>query len=168
MVNVMSNSLTIRAYAHADLPRLHEIRIAAFTPIHEHWRELIGGEMFDLEFFDWKEKQGAHLDEICAEKSGHEVYIGELGDAIVGFIGLRVDAERKTAELGLNAVDPEYQNRGLGPQLYEFALARMKTLGAKMAYVGTGNDASHAPARAAYAKAGFSANIPGIYYYRML
>jgi GNAT superfamily N-acetyltransferase len=161
-------ALNIRLHTPADRPRLHDIRIAAFTPIHEHWRELIGGEMFDLEFFDWKEKQGAHLDEICAESSGHEVYVGELDNEIVGFIGLRVDAERKTAELGLNAVDPDYQNRGLGPALYEFALARMKALGAKMVYVGTGNDASHAPARAAYAKVGFSANIPGIYYYRML
>lgn len=160
--------LRIRPFAAADLPRLHAIRLAAFTPIHEHWRELIGAEMFDLQFFDWKQAQGAHLDEICADESGHEIYVGELGGAIVGFIGLRVDAARQTAELGLNAVDPDYQNRGLGPLLYEFALARMKALGAKMVYVGAGADAAHAPARAAYAKVGFSANIPGVYYYRML
>jgi ribosomal protein S18 acetylase RimI-like enzyme len=158
----------IRSFAPTDLPRLHEIRVAAFTPIHEHWRNLIGDEMFQLQFHDWNELQGAYLDEICAPESGHEVYVGIADGLIVGFVGLKVDTTKQVGELGLNAVDPAYQNRGLGLRLYAFALERMKMLGAKMAWVGTGGDASHAAARAAYGKVGFSANIPGVYYYRML
>ena len=79
-----------------------------------------------------------------------------------------MEKDRPVGELGLNAVDPAHQNRGGGPALYNFALERMKELGAKMSWVGTGNDLGHAPARAAYAKAGFALNIPGIVYYRPL
>jgi predicted N-acetyltransferase YhbS len=38
----------------------------------------------------------------------------------------------------LLAVHPEYQNRGIGTELNNFALERMKESGMKMAVVGTG------------------------------
>ncbi len=47
-------------------------------------------------------------------------------------------------------------------------LARMRELGAEVATVGTGGDPSHAPARRAYAKAGFGPALPSVYAYARL
>ena len=160
-------TLTFRKAAPADLPRLHEIRIAAFTPIHEGFREQIGEEMFQLQYHDWNQKQGAHLDEICADSS-HQTYVALQGDAIVGFVDFSIDQTRKCGELGLNAVDPRCQGRGIGTAMYEFALEKLKQAGAEMATVGTGGDAAHLPARHAYGKVGFSRNIPVVYYFKRL
>ena len=65
-------------------------------------------------------------------------------------------------------VDPAHAGRGIGTAMYAFALARMKEAGIRVATVATGGDASHAPARRAYAKAGFSAEIPSVWMCRTL
>ena len=50
--------------------------------------------------------------------------------------------------------------------MYLFALDSLKQRGADIAYVGTGADAAHAPARAAYEAIGFDKSIPSIHYFR--
>ena len=52
--------------------------------------------------------------------------------------------------------------------MYAFALRNLKERGADYVYVGTGADAAHAPARAAYEAVGFDRSIPVVYYYRKL
>jgi GNAT superfamily N-acetyltransferase len=164
----MPRNLEFRVVEAADLPRLHEIRIAAFTPIHDGYREQIGQEMFEIHYRDWQARQGDLLDQICAPNSGHVVYVALEDGEIVGFVGISADVARERGELGLNAVDPRRQGIGIGAAMHEFALAKLKQVGVKMVLVGTGGDAAHLPARRAYAKAGFAANIPGIYYFKLL
>jgi GNAT superfamily N-acetyltransferase len=53
------------------------------------------------------------------------------------------------------AVDPEFQGRGIGGALVEFAVAWMKEAGMSIAMIETGADPGHAPARRTYEKAGF-------------
>ena len=48
----------------------------------------------------------------------------ELDGAVAGFIFTVMDAKRKTGEIGLNAVDPKLQGRGIGRAMHEFALNR--------------------------------------------
>ena len=163
----MAADLKFRKAEPADLPRLHEIRIAAFTPIHEGFRAQIGEEMFQLQYHDWNQKQGAHLDEICAD-SNHQVYVALEDDEIVVFLDFSLDQTRKCGELGLNAVDPRRQGSGIGTAMYEFALQALKKAGAEMVTVGTGGDAAHLPARRAYEKAGFSQSIPVVYYFKRI
>jgi aminopeptidase N len=52
-------------------------------------------------------------------------------------------------------VDPDFQRRGIGLAMTDFAVERMKEAGMTIAMVETGGDSGHEPARAAYAKAGF-------------
>lgn len=52
--------------------------------------------------------------------------------------------------------------------MYDFAIARMKAAGMRVATVATGADASHAPARRAYEKAGFTVQIPSVWLCRKL
>jgi GNAT superfamily N-acetyltransferase len=74
----------------------------------------------------------------------------------------------KAGRLRLNAVDPARAGQGIGTAMYEHAVTRMRRAGMKVAMVGTGGDASHAPARRAYEKAGFDACIPSVWMYRKL
>jgi len=53
------------------------------------------------------------------------------------------------------AVEPDFQGRGIGTALTEFALEQMKDAGLSVAMVETGGDPGHSPARQTYEKAGF-------------
>lgn len=59
-------------------------------------------------------------------------------------------------------------NRGIATQLYQHVFARLKEMGMKVVRVTTGGDPSHAPARRAYEKAGFSLRVPHVEYYKEL
>jgi GNAT superfamily N-acetyltransferase len=79
-----------------------------------------------------------------------------------------MDAAKRIGEIGLNAVHPAHAGQGIGTEMYDYALARMKEAGMTVATVGTGGDPSHAPARRAYEKAGFGPAIPSVYMYKLL
>jgi ribosomal protein S18 acetylase RimI-like enzyme len=65
-------------------------------------------------------------------------------------------------------VHPEWQGRGIAAALYQAALAKMRANGMRAVRVTTGLDEGHAPARAAYQKAGFIVGLPSITYYQDL
>jgi ribosomal protein S18 acetylase RimI-like enzyme len=158
---------TIREYRPEDQARVLEICIAAFTPIHQGFAVALGPDVFARTYPDWR---GDYARTIAAigENPAERVYVIEADGEVAGFAFSSVDAKARTGELGLNAVDPAHQGKGLGGELYAFVLADLKARGAETAYVGTGADAAHAPARAAYERAGFNAYIPTRHYFRML
>lgn len=151
-----------------DLDRLHAIRTAAYEPVFASFRAIVGEEIAPHAFARAEEEQGAHLDEIADRKSRYELHAAWIGEKIVGFVSLSCDEETGLGEIGLNAVDPDHANRGIGTAMYEFALARLRARGMKAASVGTGGDPSHAPARRAYEKAGFDKVLPSLWLYRAL
>ena len=138
-------SFHIRAYAPDDLATLHAIRAAAFAPVFASFRDIVGPEIATLGLATAEEEQA------------------ELLDAIA-----KPDSAPGIGEITLNAVHPHYGGNGVGTALYDHALAALKAAGMQLATVGAGGDPSHAPARRAYEKAGFSVNLPSIYMYRRL
>lgn len=159
---------TIRPFAPGDLERLQEIRQAAFEPIFRSFRQIVGPSIATVAFARAEEEQAELLASICAPDSKHHVWTLLLGEEIVGFVSFTVDEATRVGEIGLNAVHPEHAGRGIGSHAFELVLQRMKELGAEVATVGTGADASHAPARQAYEKVGFGPAIPSIYLYKRL
>ncbi len=65
------------------------------------------------------------------------------------------------------AVDPPHQRRGVAARLTGLALGWMAGQGMTTAMVETGGDPGHAPARATYARAGFTL-FPVARYFRTL
>lgn len=161
-------SLAIRPFAAADLPALQQIRSAAFAPVFRSFGELVGPDIAETAFRNIDADQARMLDGICSEGSAHRLLVVMLGQEIVGFVSFSCDPENGTGEIGLNAVHPAQAGRGIGAWMYEEALARMKALGVRVVEVGTGGDASHAPARRAYEKVGFKAGIPSVTLYKRL
>ena len=160
--------LVFRLARPQDAHRLQAIRAAAFAPVFASFRALLGDEIYEIAQRREDDAQEALLTSLLAPDSIWELYVACTGDAIVGFVAVRLDAQRGIGEIGLNAVDPAQAGKGFGTALYEHALARMKKAGMKVATVGTGGDPSHAPARRAYQKAGFDAQVPSVWMCRKL
>lgn len=160
--------LKIRPVRMEDAARLEAIRKAAFAPVFASFRSILGDEIYDLAQA-WKdEAQGDFLASMLDSESDWEVYATEVGDEVVGFVSIQINRDRNVGEIGLNAIDPPHAGKGIGTEMYKFALARMKETGMKVATVATGGDPSHAPARRAYQKAGFSVEIPSVWMCRSL
>jgi GNAT superfamily N-acetyltransferase len=162
------SELQFRKTLPGDVDRLQAIRREAFAPVFASFRSILGDEIYERAQRRDDEAQGALLTSLMAADSGWELYVAQSGGEIVGFAALRLNTETLVGEIGLNAVDPAQAGKGIGTAMYEFALARLKQAGMKVATVGTGGDPSHAPARRAYRKAGFDVEIPSVWMFRKL
>ena len=158
----------IRPFEAEDLPALQRIREAAFAPVFRSFRQIVGEDIAQLAFTHADDEQAKLLDDICASGSPHRVLVAAVGGEIVGFVSFTLDAATWIGEIGLNAVHPDHAGKGVGTFMYAHVLACLKEAGAVLATVGTGGDPSHAPARRAYAKAGFGPGLPSVYLYRKL
>jgi GNAT superfamily N-acetyltransferase len=158
----------IRPLAPGDLAALQAVRAAAFAPVFASFRALLGAGIAEIALAEADADQARLLAEIAAGGSGHELLVVTLDQEVVGFVAFTIDAGRGIGEIGLNAVHPAHQGRGLGTWMYGQVIARMAERGMALATVGTGGDPGHAAARRAYAKAGFGTALPSIHLYRLL
>jgi ribosomal protein S18 acetylase RimI-like enzyme len=161
-------ALHFRAARPEDADRLQAIRRVAFAPVFASFRALLGDEIYELAQRREDEAQEGLLTTLMQPDSGWEVYVAQSGDDIAGFMAIRLDHAKQLGEIGLNAVDPAHAGKGIGTAMYELAATRMQQAGMKVATVATGGDPSHAPARRAYEKAGFDAQIPSVWMCRKL
>jgi len=167
-MDTLRQSVVLRPAKTDDLPRLEQVRQAAFAPVFASFRSLLGEEIYGLAQAREDAAQGALLISLLAPASRWEVYVADRESVVAGFVSVQFNEETHVGEIGLNAVDPDYAGKGIGTAMYDFAIARMRAAGMRVATVATGGDASHAPARRAYEKAGFSARIPSVWLCRTL
>jgi GNAT superfamily N-acetyltransferase len=142
---------------------LDQIRQAAFAPVFASFRSLLGDDIYDLAQARADEAQAQLLISMLEPVSDWEVYVAEEAVSIVGFVSVQLNHETRVGEIGLNAVHPNQAGKGVGTRMYAFAIARMKQAHMRVATVSTGGDSSHAPARRAYEKAGFTVSIPSVW-----
>lgn len=165
----MSESNPSIRLAHTkDAGRLEAIRQAAFAPVFASFRAILGNEIYDLAQAPEDATQAKLLASMFTPASDWELYVAEVASEIVGFVSVQINRDTKVGEIGLNAIDPSYAGRGIGTEMYNFSVSRMKEAGMKVATVATGGDPSHAPARRAYRKAGFLVEIPSVWMCRTL
>ena len=158
----------IRDLAPGDVDAIVEIALAAWKPIFASFRQILGDEMFALACPDWPRDKERQVRRACEPDSSAMVSVAEGDARVVGFITFYADHESRTGTIGNNAVHPDCQGRGIGPSMYQHAFDRLRELGMQLVTVTTGRDPSHAPARRAYEKAGFSAQFPWVTYYHKL
>lgn len=163
-----TENLVIRAYAPEDAERLQTIRAEAFTPVFASFRALLGEAISAVALANAEEEQAALLRRLCSEDPNARVLVAERQGSLVGFVAVTFDRAQSIGELVLIAVSPSAADAGVGSALIAQALAAMRAEGLRVAVVGAGADASHAPAMRAYEKAGFRAGIPSKHLYQML
>jgi ribosomal protein S18 acetylase RimI-like enzyme len=161
-------NLHIRPFEAADLETLQQIRALAFAPVFRSFRDIVGEPVAELAFARADAEQAELLASLCDSQSPQQVYVGVIDNEIVGFVSFSLDAEKRIGEIGLNAVHPAHARRGIGTELYNFAIDQMRRSGMLLATVGVGGDSSHVPARRAYEKAGFGPSLPSLWMYRVL
>lgn len=162
-INVSGLSVVMRLADTEDLSRLESVRQAAFVHIFTSFRSILGEEIYELAQAAEDRAQDKLLASALAPESDWQIYVAEADCTIVGFISIQLNLDTQVGEIGLNAVHPEYAGRGIGTAMYNFAVVKMKEAGMQVATVATGGDPSHAPARRAYEKAGFTVQIPSVW-----
>lgn len=152
-----------------DLEAIIATALRAWEPIFRERGETLGEDLMrrDRGGGNWREKKAQEIRNHC-ESLPDSVLVTELDGRVVGFLTFHANRESGILSIGNNAVDPDYQGRGLGTAQYEYVLAWAREGGLLYAKVLTGLDDCHAAARAAYERAGFDMAIPHVTYYKKL
>ncbi|WP_328461460.1 GNAT family N-acetyltransferase [Actinoplanes sp. NBC_00393] len=159
-------SIEIRPFTAADIDAVVEFALRAWAPVFESFEKVLGPEIFPLAYPNWLESQARDVTRTCTEHAEHTL-VAVLDGRPVGFAASIYDEGASSGEIEMIAVDPEHHRQGIAAALIEESLGRMRAAGLKLAGVGTGGDPGHAPARAAYEKAGFTP-LPLVHYYQAL
>ena len=142
-----------------------KIAITAWTPIREEFKKLLDEEIYSSQFADWQSKKVQSVtNQLLSENS----YVALMDNRVLGFISYMIHTDTNTGEILANAVSPDARGMGIGSMMYDFVISKMKSEGAEFATVHTGLDNAHAPARHAYERAGFTACLPSVQYYKKL
>jgi ribosomal protein S18 acetylase RimI-like enzyme len=160
-------NLHIRPVCNHDVEDLVQLSLLAWVPVFDSFNQILGPYIYSLIWPDWETSQREAIETVCNDGEKTTVWVAELDGIVVGFLAYELNIKDKTGEVYLLAVHPEYQNLGIGTELNNFALARMKERGIKLVRVETGGDPSHAPARRSYEKAGYTA-LPLVRYFKNL
>lgn len=102
----------------------------------------------------WRERQLKDLTEVL-DGEPDNVDVAVDGGLPIGWVCTRLHPEDSMGEIYVIAVDPDYQQRGVGRSLLEHSFARVRAAGMTMVMVETGGDSGHAPARKIYESLGF-------------
>ena len=145
----------IREYVVSDLPSVIEITERAWAQVFPLMREDIPNYVYESFYPEgWKKRQLSEVESACEDKET-DIWVAEGDDAIVGYLGLRVHPEDSMGEIYIIAVDPAAQQHGVGRALMNFAFDWMRDKRLNMAFVETGGDRGHEPARLSYMAMGF-------------
>ena len=157
----------IRPFAEEDLDAIVELSLLAWKPIFASFEQILGPEIYPIEYPDWRQSQAEGVATVCQDRDKYTVLVAEIGGRVVGFLAYELREKDATGEVYMLAVHPDHQNQDIGTRLNIAALEAMKAAGMRLAVVGTGGEESHAPARRSYEKAGYTA-LPLVRYYKAL
>jgi ribosomal protein S18 acetylase RimI-like enzyme len=158
--------MQIEAYEPSYADAVARLSLRAWSPVFDSLRESLAPDVYQSFYPDgWRVSQEKSVRDTCAS-ADMKVWVAIEAGTVAGFVAIRFH-EGKLGEIYMIAVDPDYQRRGIAMALTDFAVERMKEAGMEIAMVETGGDPGHAPARAAYEKAGFRV-LPLARYFRKL
>jgi GNAT superfamily N-acetyltransferase len=147
----------LRPYADRDWEGVLDLCLLAFAAGCGALEIAVGHEL------DWAACLEDHLRSLVRSSERRRLVVAEDSGMVVGFAHYEVDRAAKCGRLGVSAVHPARQGRGIGPLMYAYVLREMRAKGLKYATAETPGDAAHARARRAYEKVGFAA-LPMVQY----
>ncbi len=158
--------MQIEPYDSSHGDAVARLSLRAWSPVFDSLKEALDADVYQSFYPDgWRVSQEKSVRDACAS-ADMKVWVAIEAGAVAGFVAIRFH-EGKLGEIYMIAVDPDYQRRGIAMALTDFAVERMKEAGMEIAMVETGGDPGHAPARAAYEKAGFRV-LPLARYFRKI
>jgi GNAT superfamily N-acetyltransferase len=159
--------MQIQPYSTNHLDAVVGLSLRAWAPVFDSLKRVLAPEVFSEFYPDgWRVVQQKSVEGVCAADEMH-IWVATEADSAVGFVAVKLHSTDKMGEIYMIAVDPDYQGRGIGTSLTNFALDWMRDAGMSIAMVETGGDPGHAPARHTYEKAGFGL-LPLARYFKKL
>lgn len=161
--------MRIESYEADQLDALIGLSLRAWAPVFESLQKVMELEVYRALVPEWRVSQQKAVADVCAAEETPVWVAIDSGDSglLVGFVAVKLHSEERMGEVYMVAVDPDFQGRGIGTALMEFALEWMKDAGMSVAMVETGGDPGHAPARRTYEKLGFGL-LPIARYFKKL
>jgi ribosomal protein S18 acetylase RimI-like enzyme len=138
--------MQIEPYEPEQLDAVVRLSLRAWAPVFDSIQKVMDFDVYRELYPDWRVSQQKALEEACTWAE-MKVWVAVESGSTAGFVALKLNAESGLGEVYMIAVDPDYQRRGIGTALMEFALDKMKVAGMSIAMVETGGDPGHAPAR---------------------
>jgi ribosomal protein S18 acetylase RimI-like enzyme len=149
------SEIQIVPYQEGMHDRVIELSMAAWAPVFEGMRPETPDYVYEAFYPDgWRARQTEDVSALL-KSDPDSVWIAELGDDVVGFIGVQQHPEDGMGVIHIIASHPKHQRKGVARSLIEFAMDQMRDAGLSMVMVETGGDSGHASARATYEGVGF-------------
>lgn len=159
--------LRIEPYEDRQFDAVIQLSLRAWNPVFDSLQTAMNADVYQAFYPDsWRVSQQQAVEDVCGS-ADTTVWVAVEADSIVGFVAVKLHSETSMGEIYMVAVEPDFQGRGIGTALTEFALNWMKDAGMSIAMVETGGDLGHAPARHTYEKAGFEL-LPIARYFKKL
>jgi GNAT superfamily N-acetyltransferase len=163
----VEEQVRLRLYRPRDEQAVVGLSLRAWGPVFEAAEQVVGRELFARIRGDWRAGQADDVRETLADPA-QRVWVAQLSDkTVVGFVAVRLARDSGVGEIGMVAVDPSAQGRGIGTALTERATDWLKASGMTIAMIETGGDPGHATARHLYERAGYTA-LPAVHYFKAL
>lgn len=157
-------ALAISSYTPVHTERIVELSLAAWAPVFESFRAILGEDLYRRVHPDWRRDQATAVRNALER---NESWVAVVDGSVAGFVSIICDDAEHSGEIYMIAVDPASQRQGIAGALTEFALAEMRARGITLAVVATGGDPGHLPARATYERSGFT-GCPQVWYAKRL
>ncbi len=151
-----------------EFPECARIAVNAWQKGYAEYEEILGKELFKNIFPEWEKAKANAMEPYFKGDKSKRAFAVNIDDIIAGFITCELDQNRKIGTICNNAIDPEFQGRGLGSDMYDFILEVFRMEGMTVAAVETMDEDAYIPARKAYEKAGFNKILKRMTYYREL
>jgi ribosomal protein S18 acetylase RimI-like enzyme len=165
------NRAVLRHAPDDDWPRLDALTILCYTPIQESYVSMLGEECYEAVRNDphltWEERKTAQVRRIYREHP-ERVWVLEREGEVIGFVTFRLVPEKSLGQIENNGVRPDYAGQGWGTFMYRHVLRHFREQGLRFAFVDTGLDDAHLPARRAYEAVGFDRPAPVVEYWQDL
>ncbi len=134
--------LLIRQYTAADCAAVGELSIRAWTPVFASMAAAMDAAVFNHFYPDWPRDQRKAVEAVCAAET-NQVWVALVDEQIAGFVATTLHQADSMGEIVMLAVDPSYQQRGVGAALTTFAVEQFRKAGMRVAMVETGGDPGH-------------------------
>lgn len=159
---------SIRRFEEQDRDAVVALSLRAWEPVFASLENVLGPSgVYEQLHPDWRASQASVVEAACDAEAVH-TWVAEIDTSVVGFVAVQLDSpDSGVGQVYLLAVDPAQQRSGVGAALTSFALQWIRDQGMTVAWVETGGDPGHAPARRTYERAGFTA-LPVTRYFQKL
>jgi ribosomal protein S18 acetylase RimI-like enzyme len=141
-----------------DLPRVDEIIIECYTPIHDSYVDIVGEDVYrglrrnpDQ---DWRIEKTERIKKTYHEHPGC-MWVLEDAGTVFGFVTFRLYPEQSRLWIEENGVTAERRGQGWATFMLRHVLDHARRLGIRFASVEVDLDDVHIPATRAYQAAGF-------------